>query len=453
MPDHARKASPEGAVAPLMPVRQRRATLAATPLQAVMQASPRVTQLLAMQQGMAARAVQRMAVEDEAPLQGKGLEDEEPLQAAGLEDEEPLQGKANGAAPVQAQPGPGGNGGLPPQLQAGVEALSGHSMADVRVHRNSPQPAQVGALAYAQGRDIHLGPGQEKHLPHEAWHVVQQAQGRVRPTMQAKGVAINDDAGLEAEADRMGAQALHQSKFTPTEVMKTGAPMQARAVLQRKSKSDITDAIMDQHSQTVAMFPGNANTPITRVFGLRELAAAIVHRGYSGTQKDFAALMNEMETNAWCVAAWVHKGGLGGAAGGADPEPHITLMVGGTGYHVRVKTGSKLVLKNAKGGMLPQGGAQVDNSVDPYADFAATDLTTKGKEKALKYRNKNGGSVPQAVAFVASGCPDEGRYSKGTETLRYRADTGYFAIYDSAGGGGWKKDVKASKTARRLYFK
>lgn len=146
MPDHARKASPEGAVAPLMPVRQRRATLAATPLQAVMQASPRVTQLLAMQQGMAARAVQRMAVEDEAPLQGKGLEDEEPLQAAGLEDEEPLQGrgledeeplqgKANGAAPVQAQPGPGGNGGLPPQLQAGVEALSGHSMADVRVHQ------------------------------------------------------------------------------------------------------------------------------------------------------------------------------------------------------------------------------------------------------------------------------------------------------------------------------
>lgn len=228
MPDHARKASPEGAVAPVPPVRQRRATLAATPLQAVMQASPRVTQLLAMQQAMAARAVQRMAVEDEAPLQGKGLEDEEPLQAMaedeeplqaaglededplqgrGLEDEEPLQGKANGAAPVQAKPGPGGNGGLPPQLRAGVEALSGHSMADVRVHRNSPQPAQVGALAYAQGRDIHLGPGQEKHLPHEAWHVVQQAQGRVRPTMQAKGVAINDDAGLEAEADRMGAAA------------------------------------------------------------------------------------------------------------------------------------------------------------------------------------------------------------------------------------------------------
>jgi len=61
-------------------------------------------------------------------------------------------------------------------------------------------------LAYAQGKDIHVGPGQEQHLPHEAWHVVQQAQGRVRPTMQMKGAAINDDTGLEAEADVMGAK-------------------------------------------------------------------------------------------------------------------------------------------------------------------------------------------------------------------------------------------------------
>jgi hypothetical protein len=66
----------------------------------------------------------------------------------------------------------------------------------------------VQAHAYAQGSQIHLGPGQEQHLPHEAWHVVQQAQGRVKPTMQMKGIAVNDDAGLEKEADVMGAKAL-----------------------------------------------------------------------------------------------------------------------------------------------------------------------------------------------------------------------------------------------------
>lgn len=99
--------------------------------------------------------------------------------------------------------------GLPNQLKSGVESLSGLSMDDVKVHYNSPRPAQLQAHAYAQGTDIHQAPGQEKHLPHEAWHVVQQKQGRVRPTLQMKGnIAVNDSAGLEREADVMGARAV-----------------------------------------------------------------------------------------------------------------------------------------------------------------------------------------------------------------------------------------------------
>jgi hypothetical protein len=105
------------------------------------------------------------------------------------------------------------NTGLPNNLKTGMENLSGYSMDDVKVHRNSDKPAQLNAHAYAQGTDIHLGPGQEQHLPHEAWHVVQQKQGRVKPTTQLKGkVNINDDAGLEKEADVMGARAI-QAKF------------------------------------------------------------------------------------------------------------------------------------------------------------------------------------------------------------------------------------------------
>jgi serine/threonine protein kinase len=98
--------------------------------------------------------------------------------------------------------------GLPDALKSGIESLSGISLDHVKVHYNSAQPAQLNALAYAQGNDIHVASGQEKHLPHEAWHVVQQAQGRVKPTMQMKGgVPVNDDAGLEHEADVMGARA------------------------------------------------------------------------------------------------------------------------------------------------------------------------------------------------------------------------------------------------------
>lgn len=80
--------------------------------------------------------------------------------------------------------------GFPDNLKSGIESLSGYSLDDVKVHYNSSKPAQLHAHAYAQGTDIHLGPGQEKHLPHEAWHVLQQKQGRVKPTVQMKAISI-----------------------------------------------------------------------------------------------------------------------------------------------------------------------------------------------------------------------------------------------------------------------
>lgn len=97
--------------------------------------------------------------------------------------------------------------GLPDNVKAGVENLSGLPLDDVRVYYNSAQPAGVQALAYTQGTEIFVAPGQEQHVAHEAWHVVQQKQGRVKPTIQAKGMAINDDSGLEREADEMGTKA------------------------------------------------------------------------------------------------------------------------------------------------------------------------------------------------------------------------------------------------------
>jgi hypothetical protein len=131
--------------------------------------------------------------------------------AGGPEEEEPIQGQfASAELQPQVQQAPRANiTGLPDILKAGVESLSGMSLDHVKVHYNSAQPAQLNALACAQGSDIHVAPGEEKHLPHEAWHIVQQAQGRVQPTMQMKdGVPVNDDAGLEREADVMGARAL-----------------------------------------------------------------------------------------------------------------------------------------------------------------------------------------------------------------------------------------------------
>ncbi|MGZ4031218.1 MAG: eCIS core domain-containing protein [Tumebacillaceae bacterium] len=125
------------------------------------------------------------------------------LKGGGPEEEEPLQMKMD---PVQKKEN---KTGMPDQLKSGLESTSGMDLSDVRVHYNSEKPAQLSALAYAQGNDIHIGPGQEQHLPHEGWHVVQQRQGRVQPTVQAQnGAFVNDDAGLEKEADVMGSKAM-----------------------------------------------------------------------------------------------------------------------------------------------------------------------------------------------------------------------------------------------------
>ena len=97
---------------------------------------------------------------------------------------------------------------LPATLLAGVQRLSGLRLDRVQVHHNARQPAAIGALAYAQGQHIYLGPGQDQHLAHEAWHVVQQAQGRVPASQQLKaGPSVNTDHVLEREADAMGARA------------------------------------------------------------------------------------------------------------------------------------------------------------------------------------------------------------------------------------------------------
>ncbi|MBY0234710.1 MAG: DUF4157 domain-containing protein, partial [Burkholderiaceae bacterium] len=114
-------------------------------------------------------------------------------------------------AQLQAAAPAGHGSALPAPLASGISQLSGVDLGGVKVHRNSAKPAQLNALAYAQGQDIHLGPGQEQHLPHEAWHLVQQAQGRVSSTRQLKGTNINDDEALEREADQMGERALQQA--------------------------------------------------------------------------------------------------------------------------------------------------------------------------------------------------------------------------------------------------
>lgn len=93
------------------------------------------------------------------------------------------------------------NTGIPDNLKQNIEQRSGFSMDDVKVYYHSSKPAQLHALAYAQGTNVYIASGQEKHLAHELTHVIQQKQGIVKPTTTVNGVAVNDDPILEKQAD------------------------------------------------------------------------------------------------------------------------------------------------------------------------------------------------------------------------------------------------------------
>jgi len=204
-----------------------------------------------------------------------------------------LQSLANdySAEPIQTKKN---DTGLPDQLKSGIESASGHSMDDVKVHRNSSKPSQLNAHAYAQGTDIHLASGQEKHLPHEAWHVVQQKQGRVKPTTKMKGgININDDTSLEKEADVMGNKVVQGKKINaePLNSVSLGTTVQ---LVKDESKRQETDVRMDHlvlETKVILKFLKQQGEDWAKIYGAKgkEKAETTVKDKMSGKKTDYPA--------------------------------------------------------------------------------------------------------------------------------------------------------------------
>lgn len=176
--------------------------------------------------------------------------------------------------------------GMPDTLKSGLETLSGLDLSDVQVHRDSAKPAEVGALAYAEGQNIYLGSGQEQHLPHEGWHVVQQMQGRVQPTTHVNGSAVNDDPALETEADVMGSKALQTEKTwlseQPTQAAR-GTQQHGTGAVQRVAQRVAPAALAFAGLSAEAW--GMASSVVGAVSGIGGAASASYHavsRGENG---------------------------------------------------------------------------------------------------------------------------------------------------------------------------
>jgi hypothetical protein len=102
---------------------------------------------------------------------------------------------------------------LPDPVRRKMESFFNTSFGDVRVHVG-PQASSIGAMAFTHGSNLYFAPGQynpntdqgQHLLGHELTHVVQQRDGRVRNPF-GSGLAVVQDRGLEAEAERMGKNA------------------------------------------------------------------------------------------------------------------------------------------------------------------------------------------------------------------------------------------------------
>lgn len=177
-----------------------------------------------------------------------------PVQAFGLDTSSYLEKDKRGNLPpykhtVQRKES-ANKTGMPSEVKNKMESSFNADFSNVNIHSNSSKAIEAGALAYTQGNNIHFAPGQFKPdtnsgqqlLGHELTHVVQQREGRVKPTkMLGNGMAVNDDKGLEKEADTLGKKAA-QMKMADVQIQ----PIQAKfanvgggvSVIQRLEDSD-----------------------------------------------------------------------------------------------------------------------------------------------------------------------------------------------------------------------
>lgn len=168
--------------------------------------------------------------------------------------------------------------GLPDRLKEGIESMSGFCLDDVRVHFNSEKPAQLQAYAYTRGLNIYIAPGQEKHLPHEAWHTVQQMQGRVKSSYTFNHIGINDDDRLEREATVMGGRAVNYIGQKPDPNDSLHSPLQMESIAQLDRFTLNQRNIVRNHIIGINLMPSG---------GLKELLP-ITGRGYSSLSNKIA---------------------------------------------------------------------------------------------------------------------------------------------------------------------
>jgi len=73
-----------------------------------------------------------------------------------------------------------------------------------------------------------------------------------------------------------------------------------------------------------------------------ELVVDLLANATFNARHNARTLVAQMQERPWRILATVHSGGKGDEARGVDNNPHVTLMVNGTKYHLRCKESPRL---------------------------------------------------------------------------------------------------------------
>ena len=247
--------------------------------------------------------------------------------------------RAAGPATEAPASAPSGSGRpLPDHVRTKMERAFNFDFSSVGVHEG-PHVAVIGARAYTQGTNVHFAPGQyqpdsaqgQELLGHELTHVVQQSQGRVQATTQAKGVAINDDSSLEREADQLGARAARGDigLFSASASAPRPGPVQASVVQRYTEVAVAAQTATSWHAGFDLRVADDGKTATSAVTSLKECYAVPGHIAQANRELHARGSGIELVEQSATLAGPAPEGG--GRHTLKKVLPRIAASSGGTG--------------------------------------------------------------------------------------------------------------------------
>jgi hypothetical protein len=282
---------------------------------------------------------------------------------------------------------------LPQDVKGKMEHSFSTDFSNVKIHSGSSKANEIGADAYTQGNEIHFAPGKfdphgntgQQLLAHELTHVVQQRNGKVKPTTQNNGLAINDDHSLEKEADELGAKATKgQKSFSgSTSVNNTSSVVQGFFSQTHKGKpykvsDDLSLAVKEGYPNHILFAkPGmaaSANTKLSAVgsgIELEERTAESIftNGGKAETLKRVIPKNKQNNTKGRKMDLW------------ADCGKSNAVVVGGSSRKAAYKDGGSLKW-TAAGSPTQMKSEIMQNWLNKKYSDVSTPTATKTKVKA-----------------------------------------------------------------------